>query len=347
MESLTIIRIATLGQGRFGTIGCLYDTEKKSIIAVKQKLAYTNSKEVEILDKINADNLEIQCPYICEMLSYDIIGDYLYLYMKPYLGGPLHRHIKSAQGGKLHLDIARSYIAQTICGLWFLEYHHCIHRDLKANNIILDEKGRLKICDFGFSKCVSGQNIKLYSLVGTKHVMSPEMICEDLGYDYSTDWWALGILLFEMIYGHPPDWITSNDDENNEKHIAYKAIEYCTDDNKSLISEFDEIANRWDISKRLEIDIGLSHVNNIISKILVINPNNRLGCRSDMDLIFAHPFFQGLSWDSKRVDNDEDISFDHRLGFMDLLEQYDINGYSLSKGETNLTDDEQLLFADF
>jgi len=79
-----------------------------------------------------------------------------------------------------------------------------IYRDLKPENILLDSDGYIKLADFGLAKIVNDQaNVEPNSFCGTPEYLSPEMILGS-GHDNTLDWWALGILIYEMIIGIPP-----------------------------------------------------------------------------------------------------------------------------------------------
>ena len=74
-----------------------------------------------------------------------------------------------------------------------------IYRDLKPENIILDKHGYLKLTDFGLSKQAEKSN----TFCGTPEYVSPEMLA-GTGHDKTVDWWALGILIYELLSGIPP-----------------------------------------------------------------------------------------------------------------------------------------------
>ena len=83
-----------------------------------------------------------------------------------------------------------------------LHSHNILYRDLKPENILLDETGYLKLCDFGFAKHVQPASWT-WTLCGTPEYLAPEIILNK-GHGKAVDWWALGILLYEMLVGYPP-----------------------------------------------------------------------------------------------------------------------------------------------
>jgi len=84
--------------------------------------------------------------------------------------------------------------------LEYLHDHNIIYRDLKPENILLDSRGYCKICDFGFAKYIKDRT---WTLCGTPEYLAPETI-RNKGHGKGVDWWALGILTYEMLVGFPP-----------------------------------------------------------------------------------------------------------------------------------------------
>lgn len=144
--------------------------------------------------------------------------------MEAVLGGPLHQHIHHMSG--IGVNNCKIYSAQIISALIHMGERGCVHRDIKASNCVLNDKGHIKICDFGsaavlfpseseFSLAAGAIRCpRTFTVIGTEHAMAPEMVCEysrfevdekkRCGYGLSVDWWSLGVLIQEMLFCYVP-----------------------------------------------------------------------------------------------------------------------------------------------
>lgn len=91
------------------------------------------------------------------------------------------------------------YSAETLLALQSLHSKKIIYRDLKTENVMISKSGHVKLVDFGFSKVL--ENGRCKTLCGTPEYMAPEMLFSKNGYDFSVDFWAFGILIFELAVG--------------------------------------------------------------------------------------------------------------------------------------------------
>lgn len=192
--------LTALGSGSFGTVVLAKHIKSGNHYAIKVliKRQVIKSKQIEHTwnEKVILESLNF--PFVVQMECFFQDNSYLYFTMPLIVGGELFTHLRRL--GKFDENLARFYGAQVLLGLEYLHYLDFAYRDLKPENLLVDEKGYIKIADLGFCKQVKGRT---WTLCGTPEYLAPEIIISK-GYGKSVDWWSYGVLLFEMCAGYPP-----------------------------------------------------------------------------------------------------------------------------------------------
>ncbi|KAI9209333.1 kinase-like domain-containing protein [Polychytrium aggregatum] len=204
--SYKLIRISNfiigkgLGKGAFGRVCIIEHKSTKTRYALKYISKEKCIAERALNHVLQERSLleEVHHPFICNM-RYSFQDEFnLYMILDLMPGGDLRAYLKRP----LAEDVTRSIIAEIASAIEYLHGQGIIHRDIKPDNILLDEKGHAYLSDFNIA--VRYTPIKLLkSVAGTEPYMAPELLLGG-GYSGSIDWWSLGVVMFEMIFVERP-----------------------------------------------------------------------------------------------------------------------------------------------
>lgn len=308
-RSSTKISAAEVGPGSFeklkligrGDVGKVYLVRDRRTHE-KYALKVLNKKEMVKRRKIQRALAEQEIlatanhPFIVTLYHSFQSDEFLYLCMEYCGGGEFFRALQSREGKCLPEADARFYAAEVTAALEYLHLMGYIYRDLKPENILLHESGHIMLSDFDLSKQskISGQptmaglkgsasrpaidtkacigDFRTNSFVGTEDYIAPEVI-KGNGHTSAVDWWTLGILLYEMLYGITP--FKGADRKTTFKNVLVNEVVFMDSGGFQHIS---------------------SACRSIIRKLLTKDEKKRLGSRAGASDIKQHPFFKNTQW---------------------------------------------------
>ena len=286
-----------IGKGAFGEVRVVRYKPTGEIFAMK-KLNKTEMLYKNQVQHVKAERnvlANIENPWIVELRFSFQDEKNLYLVME-YLGGGDLMTLLIRKNILTEAE-AKFYVAECILAIESIHKMNYIHRDIKPDNILIDNQGHIKISDFGLSKMAEitpnaevldkleedsrhkqkleqraefRRNRKLaYSTVGTPDYIAPEVFNRN-GYSETVDWWSIGVILYEMLVGYPPFY-------------AEKPADIC----HKILS--------WQKYFTIPRDAKLSTQAADLIRRLVCEAPIRLG-NGGANEIKSHAFFNGVDW---------------------------------------------------
>ncbi|CAF2513366.1 unnamed protein product [Rotaria sp. Silwood2] len=218
-----------LGRGAFGSVKevkytrdpipdylQLHDNSSKShriaLKIINKKSAHKMKQEDHVVNEKRILQ-SLHFPFIIRFYCSFKDNANLYIGLELIEGGELFRHLRDCE--KFDEKKSKFYASQIILALEYLHLLGIVYRDLKPENLLIDRYGYIKMCDFGFAKKIDRG--KAYTLCGTPEFLAPEIIL-GRGYNMGVDYWALGVLIFEMNAGYSPFW------DADQQKIYHKII---------------------------------------------------------------------------------------------------------------------------
>ena len=255
-----------IGKGKYSTIYLAEFEGEKVALKVFDKLTlYKNN----LIERVELEkNILCSFPdnkFLCHMKFYFSTKTKIVFVLPFYPGGDFFNFLLKVK--TIRETQAAFYIAQIVYMISFLHSKNILYRDLKLENLMLNEKGYLTLIDFGNCKIIEDAQELESSFVGSPDYISPEVISGE-GHNKMSDWWSVGVILYEILHGIGP----FHDDQ----------IERCFD----LIT-----TSKVRFNSKIIIT---NETKDLILQLLNKNPNNRLG-KGEYDQIISHPFFNSVN----------------------------------------------------
>ncbi|XP_067006331.2 serine/threonine-protein kinase Sgk1 [Anabrus simplex] len=259
-----------IGKGSFGKVLLARHRAEQKYYAVKvlsKRLIMKRNEAKHIMAERNVLLKNLNHPFLVGLHYSFQTPDKLYFVLDYVNGGELFFHL---QRERIFPEArARFYSAEMASALGYLHAHGIVYRDLKPENLLLDSQGHVVLTDFGLSKEGLLPMETTNTFCGTPEYLAPEVLRKE-GYDRSVDWWCLGAVLYEMMYGLPPFY------------------------SRNTADMYDRILN-----KPLVLRPSVSEsARDILAKLLHKDRHRRLGSGyRGFDEVKAHHFFRLIDWE--------------------------------------------------
>lgn len=265
--------LRSVGKGAFGKVRVVQHKRTKALYALKyinkQRIAAQRAVSNIIQERRLLE--EIDSPFVCNLRFAFQDDENLFMVLDLMLGGDLRFHLDRA--GSMSEEIVRFYVCEMALALDYLHSKGIVHRDIKPDNILLDERGHAHLTDFNIAVHFTDRKA-LTSVAGSMAYMAPEILSKK-GYSCTIDWWSLGVVAFELLFGKRPFRGKTNSALTN-----------------SIMREDPRFPDN--LPQHLKAETF-----NFIERILVRDVNKRLGCKGSggMENLKRHPWFTGVDWD--------------------------------------------------
>ncbi|KAM4718998.1 serine/threonine-protein kinase Sgk3 isoform 3-T3 [Anableps anableps] len=260
--------LKVIGKGSFGKVFLAKRKHDEKCYAVKvlQKKVILNRKEQKhIMAERNVLLKNVKHPFLVGLHYSFQTTDKLYFVLDFVNGGELFFHLQRER--TFPESRAKFYIAEMASALGYLHSLNIVYRDLKPENILLDHEGHIVLTDFGLCKEGISQTDTTSTFCGTPEYLAPEVLRKH-PYDNTVDWWCLGSVLYEMLFGLPPFY-------SRDTHEMYDNILH-----KPLAMRPGASSTAW----------------SLLQGLLEKDRTHRLGSRDDFNEIKTHSFFSTISW---------------------------------------------------
>ncbi|SCU92781.1 LAFA_0F12816g1_1 [Lachancea sp. 'fantastica'] len=285
-------KIKLLGQGDVGKVYLVKERKTNRLYALKifSKAEMIKRKKIKRILAEQEILATSNHPFIVTLYHSFQSEDYLYLCMEYCMGGEFFRALQTRRTKCIEEDEARFYSSEVTAAIEYLHLMGFIYRDLKPENILLHKSGHIMLSDFDLSvqakdtkdpvvkgsaqsslldTKICSDGFRTNSFVGTEEYLAPEVIRGN-GHTAAVDWWTLGILIYEMLFGFTPF-----KGDNTNKTFS------------NVLKNDVTFPNNNEISRSCK---------DLIRRLLIKNESKRLGSKFGASDIKKHPFFKKVQW---------------------------------------------------
>ena len=273
-------RIEIIGEGGYGRIYKAKDSETGQLVALK-KQSYKQALPERILMEIMALQ-QLQHENIVQLIDTVTKNDRVYLVLELF-GSDLHQYMSLAT---LEEPLIQSYLFQLLSGLQYCHESGYLHRDLKPQNLLIDNDGLLKICDLGLA-CQRSAQPKT-RLVCTLYYRAPELLLGAQSYDTAIDLWSVGCILGEMLRN---EILFHSDCEIGLLYAIFRKLGTPTEHDWPDLTSLPYYSKFPNFSAQLS-QLFKGSALDLISRLLTCDPTKRIGTAAALQ----HEYLKAVTW---------------------------------------------------
>ncbi|CAB1416553.1 unnamed protein product [Pleuronectes platessa] len=265
--------LRAIGKGSFGKVCIVQKKDTKKMYAMKymNKLKCVERNEVRNVLKELQIMQNLEHPFLVNFWYSFQDEEDMFMVVDLLLGGDLRYHLQ--QNVHFSESTVKLYICELTLALGYLRTKRIIHRDIKPDNILLDEHGHVHLTDFNIAAIVK-EDLKATSIAGTKPYMAPELFQtfegSHPGYSFSVDWWSLGITAYELLRGQRPYVMRSSTPANE------------------ILQTFHKVHPSFPAGWSLEMK-------SLLRKLLCIDVKKRISCLAELQDL---DYMSDVNWDA-------------------------------------------------
>ncbi|CCX07974.1 kinase-like domain-containing protein [Pyronema domesticum] len=259
--------LRVVGKGAFGKVRIVERKDTGLTFALKyiRKDEVVRSESVRNIIRERRMLEQLNHPFLCNLRYSFQDVEYLYLVVDLMNGGDLRFHITRKTFTE---EAIRFWMSELACALVYIHSKKIVHRDVKPDNILLDSEGHVHLADFNVASELHSDR-QLTSKSGTLAYLAPE-VYSGVGYTTEVDWWSLGVVFYECIYGKRP---------------------FIADTHETLSAEIIKAQPRWPVTN----PPVSTRCMDACRKLLTANRDERIGA-AGFHTFTQHPFFDEIDF---------------------------------------------------
>ncbi|XP_026557813.1 cyclin-dependent kinase 3 [Pseudonaja textilis] len=290
-------KVEKIGEGTYGVVYKARNKQTGQLVALKkirldsetEGVPSTAIREISLLK-------ELKHPNIVRLL--DVVHNQKKLYLVfEYLNQDLKKYMDSSRTGELPLSLVKSYLYQLLQGVSFCHSHRVIHRDLKPQNLLINEMGAIKLADFGLARAF-GVPLRTYTHeVVTLWYRAPEILLGCKYYSTAVDIWSIGCIFAEMVTRKA---LFPGDSEIDQLFRIFRTLGTPTESLWPGVTNLPDYKGNFPKWPRKDMKVIIPNLDqdgrDLLLQLLVYDPNKRISAKAALN----HQYFWQAPRDAKQ-----------------------------------------------